>query len=221
MLALYIIGGILLALVLLLQLRVGIEASLGDETRVWVKAAFFKKTVIPAAEKKPSEQKKKKSKPAAKPSQETKKKKFALSGKDVLILLPYGWKALQKGLRATRRRVKIDPVDLSIIAGGDDPADIAQVYGWMNAAMWTAMPVLEQLCCIPDPHIHLGMDYDAEKTAVTGKIGAHFRLWDGLAIAFAFVGPILRWFVKMRKSEKQTPAPKTKEAQNTPKEMSA
>ncbi|MFR7893201.1 MAG: hypothetical protein ACLU38_03110 [Dysosmobacter sp.] len=60
------------------------------------------------------------------------------------------WPPLKKALRRTRRGMRIDPMDVSVILGGQaEPADAAQLYGELHGAVWTGMPVLEQLLVIP------------------------------------------------------------------------
>ena len=38
-----------------------------------------------------------------------------------------------------------------MLPGAMDPAGAAELYGYINAGMWTVMPQLEQLTRIPDP----------------------------------------------------------------------
>lgn len=201
--ALYILGSILLLLVLLLFLRIGVEISWGKETQVWVRAAFVRKQLLPKQNKSPKKKKIKKEKtPAAADDQPKPKKKFKPTFADVRVLFPAARESLQKGLRKTRQRVKIDPLEVSVTFGGSDPAEVAEHYGWANAAMWAVMPEMERLTRMPDPHIHLDMDYDAEKTATWGKAGLSLQIRDALAIAIAFGLPLYRWYRQAAKAQK-------------------
>jgi predicted outer membrane lipoprotein len=89
------------------------------------------------------------------------------------------------------------------IGGADDPAAAAQLYGYLNAGVWTAMPVLEKLLDIPDPYIHLGLDFDEPRIVPEGTLGVTFRVGTLLAAAFGVAIPALRWFLRFRKKAKQ------------------
>ena len=81
----------------------------------------------------------------------------------------------------------MDPLRLSLVLGGEpDPAASAETYGWLSAAVWTFMPRLEELMRIPDPYIHLDVDYSAAETKAEGEVGLSFQIRDLFAIGFAF-----------------------------------
>ena len=82
---------------------------------------------------------------------------------------------------------------LSFVFADEDPVNTAQWYGWANTAMWTVMPRLEEWIHIPDPHIHMEMDFTAAETKVSGTVGASYRIGDLLAIGFAAAGPVLKF----------------------------
>lgn len=203
MIALYILGGILLLLVLLLFLRIGVEIAWGEKTQVWVRMGFVRKQLVPKREKPPKTEKpKQEEKPTAAKNQPEQKKKFKPTFADIRALFPAAKESLQKGLRKTRQRVKIDPLEVSVTFGGSDPAEVAEHYGWANAAMWAVMPEVERLTRMPDPHIHLDMNYDVEKTAARGKAGVSLQIRDALAIAIAFGLPLYRWYRQAAKAQK-------------------
>ena len=110
---------------------------------------------------------------------------------------------MQGGLRKTRQRLRIDPMQVSVILGGEeDPAASAETYGWISAAVWTFMPRLEELMRIPDPYIHLDVDYNARETRAEGEIGLFFQIRDLFAIGFAFGIPALKWLLRWKKEKK-------------------
>ena len=129
--------------------------------------------------------------------------KLGLTPGDIRSALPYLWKSLQGGLRKTRQRLRIDPMQVSVILGGEeDPAASAETYGWISAAVWTFMPRLEELMRIPDPYIHLDVDYNARETRAEGEIGLFFQIRDLFAIGFAFGIPALKWLLRWKKEKK-------------------
>ena len=68
--------------------------------------------------------------------------------------------------------------------------------------MWGVMPQLEDIFRIPDPSLHLRMDYSAKETRAEGTVGLSMRVWDGLFIACALFAPLLKWYRHFRKAHK-------------------
>ena len=210
MVALWILGILLALIALVLLIRVGVYISFGEVLLVRAKAGPVTIQILPKLEKKPQKKKKPKkekkkpekeeNKPPEKPKE---KKKLGLTFEDIRTAVPALFASLKRGLRKTRRRLKIDPMRLSLIFGGDDPAKVAEMYGWAGSAMWTFMPQIERLTRMPDPRIHLDVDYNSRKTAAEGEIGISLQIRDIFAIGFAFAGPVLKWglaFIKRKKA---------------------
>lgn len=197
----YILGGIVLLLLAIWLLRVSVEIAFGQELRVTAKIGPKKLTLLPKPEKRERAPKKKKKKaPAAEKKTEDKgKKKFPFTFEDIRSAAPVVFEALQKALRKIRCRMRVDPLDISITFAGDDPAKVAEMYGWANTAMWTMMPPLEQLIHIPDPHIHLGVDYNSFRITAEGRVGVRFRIGDLIVIALTLAVPVLKWYMNRRK----------------------
>ena len=123
--------------------------------------------------------------------------------------------ALKETAKRTCKRLRIDPLEILVVFGGTDPADIAQTYGYASAAMWGVMPHLEDLFHIPDPSLHLRMDYSSEKTHAEGAVGLSLRIRDGLHIALALLIPMLKWYLRYKKAHKND-APAEKPTESTP-----
>ena len=106
-----------------------------------------------------------------------------------------------------------EPLDLIVTLGGsEDPASAAQVYGELNAAVWSAMPILERLLVIPSPHIRIGIDFMEPKTKLEGEVGVTARIGTLLAVGATIGFPALKWFLQYKKKEKQPPEPKSEPA---------
>ena len=201
MVALWILGILLALIVLVLMIRVGVYISFGEELRVRAKAGPVTIQIVPKPEKKED-----------KPAEEPKKKKgLSLTFEDIRSAVPALFESLKKGLRKTRQRLKIDPMRLSVTFGGDDPSKVAETYGWANTAMWTFVPQLENLTRMPDPRIHLDVDYNSRKTAAEGEVGISLQIRDAFAIGFSFGIPLLKWFLAFKKSKKARDAEEKKE----------
>ena len=205
MTAVYIILGIAAALFLLSLLRVGVHIAFGDELRVTATAGPVRVQLLPKPDK-PEKKKAKKETPSGEKKPEGEKKKertLDLTKEDIRTALPAVWEALKKGLEKTRQRLRIDPMQVSAVLGGAiDPAGAAELYGYVNAGMWTVMPQLEQLTRMPDPRIHTEIDFDAERTKISGQVGLSLQIRDLFTIGWAFSGPMVKWFMAMRKRKK-------------------
>lgn len=202
MIALYILGGILLLNLLIFSIPVGVEIELGESVKVKARVGSFSHSILPKQEKR----KKKSEKQGNKTEQKGKKegKKLGLTAADIRSAVPMIWESLQKGLSKTRTKMTVDPLTLCVMIGGDDPAEVAQWYGWASGTLWTLMPQLQEKIRIPHPQIHLGVDFQAPKTTVQGKIGIRYRIGGLAAIGFAFARPVLKWGLAFLKKKKQT-----------------
>lgn len=129
--ALWIIGGILLLLVLLSLVRVGAVLSFGEELRVRLRLGPAKLTLLPRPPKKdrPKREKKPKKQPTD-GEKKPKKKAPSITALDILDALPALFESLKAGLRKTRRRLRIDPLRIAVVLGGDDPPTSGSSTAW-------------------------------------------------------------------------------------------
>ena len=204
--ALWILGILLALILLLLFLRVGVHITFGEALKVDacvgpVRIAVVPKKKTPPAEEKPKE-----------------KKKTGLTFADIRTAVPALFEAVKGALRKTRQRMRIDPMRLSLTFGSDDPAKTSEMYGWAGTAVWTLMPQMEQLMKIPDPSIHLDVDFQAVSTKAEGEVGISFQIRDFFAIAFAAAKPVLKWFFAFKKAKRLREAEqKTEQTKQTTK----
>lgn len=125
------------------------------------------------------------------------------------------WPPTKRALRRLLRGIRIDPLQIGVTLGGSaDPAETAELYGRVEGAIWAIMPALEQLVRIPHPGIHLGMDFDSDKTEVQGEAGVSVRIGTLLAIGFGVGIPALRWFLKYNKQQKKKKKEQTAEVKS-------
>ena len=213
MTALYIVGGLLAALFGVSRLRVGVRLQFGESLAVAVKIGPKSIAVIPKPERKPKKPKAEKPKQekaaAAKPQKKASRPKMSFW--DTWELLKAVWQSVQRALRATGKRIRIDPLRLTVVFGGDDPCVVAEIYGAACSGMWSVMPRLEQMAQLPDPEIHLGVDFTAERIRAEGDVGIFFRVGDFFAIGASAAGPLIRWFIQLQKQQKQASGEKGKE----------
>ena len=205
MTALKILGILAVLVVLVCLLRVGVLLSLEEELTVALKVGFLRFQVFPPPKK--AEKPKKESKPKP-PKQEKKASSPGFpkpNASDIRDGLKTLWPPLKKALHRTRRGVRIDPLEMSVVLGGAaEPADTAQLYGELTGAVWAGMPRLERLLVIPKPHIHIGMDFDREETQIRGTAGLSARVGTLLRIGLTVAIPALRWmFAYLKRKKKQ------------------
>lgn len=225
-----ILGAIALIIILVLCLRVGVRVEFGDTLRITAQVGFIRMQIVPPPErarKKPPKAQKNAPKSAQKaPKKSRKKLNFHLAGADIRAALSAAWQAMQGALRRAGRRIRIDPVDVNVVIADEDPVNTAQWYGWACTAMWTVLPRLEELHQLPDPHVHLEMDFSATRTRASGTVGIRYRVGDMLAIGFAAAWPLLRFGIPflrrqraLRKAEeKRIAAEKAAETANNAKD---
>lgn len=204
----WILGVLFLLVLLLCRTRAGVLVTLGDAVTVDVKAGLFRFRVFPG-KKKPPGRKKSKGKPDAGGNGEKKRSIPKPSLEDIRDAVRTLAPPLKKALHRTHRGIRIAPLRLSLTVGGRaDPAAAAELYGELNAAVWTGMPVLERLLDIPDPRIHSEVNFEAEGTQVKGTVGISIRVGTVLAVGFGIAVPALRWFLRYtRGHRKKGPAP--------------
>lgn len=205
MVALWILGILLALILLVLFLRVGCASPSATSCALPPQRGLcgYRSCRVPEKAQKQKKHKEKKNPPEKQKAAPREKRKLGLTPGDIRSALPYLWQSLKGALRKTRQRLRIDPMQVSVILGGEeDPAASAETYGWVSAAVWTFMPRLEELMRIPDPYIHLDVDYSAAETKAEGEVGLSFQIRDLFAIGFAFGIPVLKWLLRWKKEKK-------------------
>lgn len=211
MTALKVIGVILLIFLLIGFLRVGGVVLFGDELCVKLRVGHICLTVFPRGKKK-----KKKEKPKAEKPKEEKteaeakpKTKHAFpkpTVEDLLDLVQTALSALGAMVRRACKRVRIDPLDVTVVFGGTDPAAVATSYGAASAVIFAQMPKLEERFYIPNPSLHLRMDFDAAGTTAKGQVGVSLRISDLFAIVFTLLIPLAKWFLRFKRAHRHDKA---------------
>lgn len=202
MTALKIIGVLLLIFLLIGFLRFGVIVSFGESLRVRLRVGVIRLTVCPRGKKSG------KTKPKEEAAAEKKKKAGKrpphprLTADELFELLEIVLEAFGSALRRGCRRVRIDPLELTVVFGGGDPASVARTFGTANALMYALMPRVEETFYIPDPSLHLRMDFGQERSTAAGVIGVSLRLCDVPAVLFTFGIPTAKWFLRFRKAHR-------------------
>ena len=126
MTALWVLLGLVALLLMLAWMPVGAAVTYDSAFRVRVQVGFLRFTVYPAPEKGKKEKKGKKKQSEAK----MEKKPFSSPNRrqirySVDTLVPALWRALVR----FGRRIRVPLLRLHVAFGGEDPADVAVLYG--------------------------------------------------------------------------------------------
>ncbi|MBE6963012.1 MAG: hypothetical protein E7443_00230 [Ruminococcaceae bacterium] len=195
---LWILGILIVLLFLLCLTRVGIQARWhGGSLVLDAKIGLLCFHILP--------RKKESGKPTGKKKKTPKKTIAKPTFTDIRDAFRALAPPLKRALRRTGRGVRIHPLRVSLTLGGqEDPAAAGQRYGQLQAWLWTLMPEAEQLLDIPDPRIHIGLDFDAAETTTEAEAGISIRIGTLLAVAFGMGIPALRWLIRYQNKERKT-----------------
>ena len=203
MVFLWIIGVLLLLILLLGLLRVRAVITVGEEPlRVELRFCTIRRLLYPRRRKRKEAQKPREKEAGAKKRPKKRKSRRQMA-EELLEPMDIAISALYAAARRACHRLRIDPLELTVVFGGRDPAETAWAYSAASAAMWTLMPRLEELFYIPDPSLHLGVNFDQENTAIRCRSELSFRLWDVLAILLTVAAPVGWWHLKRRWKERK------------------
>lgn len=209
-----IVTVVVLLMVLLCLTRVGVRAAFGGgEFRLDARVGPLRIHILPAKAKKPKAGGAKKGKGPKEPKGPKKPKKPKEAGakpsiawEDVRDALRTLLPALGRALRRIGRGIRIDPLRLSLVLGGqEDPAASARLFGELQAAVWGGMPRLEELMDIREPYIHMDVDFLSTDTAAEGEAGVTFRIGTLIALGSGLAVPALGWYLRWRKRRRKRP----------------
>lgn len=198
MIWLWILGILILLAVLIARTRIGAQVRFGDgPLSAVLTIGPFRVPLTGEDEKAPAK------KENALPSKRILSKVTAADVKEAAAAL---WPPLKKALGRIRRGIRVDPMTVSVTIGAaDDPAAGAETYGMAHGLVWTVMPALEKLIEIPDPGIHVGLDFESSVTGVRGEIGVKARIGTLLAVALQVGLPVLGWLSDWKKKHQADP----------------
>lgn len=200
MLWLWILLAAALLIILLCWTRVGVWAAFGEGTfRLDAQLGLLRIHILPLKAKKPKAKRSEEERKPPKKKEKAGKPQLSITLEDVRDALHTMLPPLGRALSRTRRGIRVKPLRFSLILGGqEDPAAAAQLYGELQAAIWTGMPVLERLVDIRDICIHTGVDFTAPAPAAEGETGITFRIGTLLAVGFGLAFPAVKWFFRWR-----------------------
>lgn len=207
MIWLWILGILIVLAVLVARTRVGIRVRFGAApVSAVLTLGPFRIPLTGEEKKEPRQPSKKEKKPKKAPEKEARPRFPKVTAADVREAVRTLWPPLKKALGRTRRSVRIDPMTVSVTIGAaEDPAAGAEVYGWVSGVLFNFLPALEELVRVPDPRIHIGLDFDSAATRAEGEIGVSVRIGTLIAVALGAGVPALEWLSDLKKKQKAAP----------------
>lgn len=103
--------------------------------------------------------------------------------------------SLGKPLKKLLKRTRISHLRLEIICGGDDAAKAALNYGRMNIIVGNALGWIESFFTLkPADDLHIGVDFQSEKTSASAYCEVRLTLIAALAFVFTLLGRAIRYY---------------------------
>ena len=207
---------IIFVIILLIMLTpVGVDFSLFEgETVLDAKIGFWHKRHLPpdpdkpVKEKKPKKEKKKRKKKQTpdeteESADQVKKKKpktkLRFTFHDIVEIAKIALRALGR----FGSSISVDRLEVSINAATSDPYDTAMLYGYINAALGTLMPLARRAMKIRREEINTSMSFEIQKTEITARVVATLQIWEILHIVFCAAFSALVWFIRLRRASKK------------------
>lgn len=200
MIAVYILLGILGILLLLLCLPAGVHLRY-SAAGMALKLVYgpIRLQLLPSkGKKKKKKEKKPKEKPAPKEPEPVKNATEAPKKggnlKDLMEYVPIGLDLLN----AIRRRLLMRKLVLLVNLAGNDPCDLALLYGKANAGVAGALPLLERCFRIRHRDVQVFCDFTADSTEVYAEleiVACPARL---LAVLLRYGWKLLRTYLKQK-----------------------
>lgn len=205
---LWILAGLLALLFIALLIPVKVRFKYEDSSPfLAVRYGPVKLRLFPAKEKQKKPAEKTKKKPKKEKKSKPKKPKAKINREQILYALEKLPPILGRALKRTGRSIHIGPLKLYILAAGTDPADTAQLYGRLEAALAAGVSVMEKALRIKDLDVRLYVDFQEERMDFIADAGV--SLWPcSLAwMALRAGGSLLKWYIGFRKLASPPPGP--------------
>lgn len=206
MTALYIIGGILLFLLLLLIIPISAEAGFTDIFAARVKYGGIKvfDTSKPKKQKKLKTKKPKSQKPKADKPKE-KKESFItriFKEKGKIGGIKFCFAVLKAGLLRVIwliKKITVKKLFLDITVSSDDAAGTAIAYGGVCAAVYPVVAIVKENTKVGISEVNISTDFDKLSPVIKAQIAVKTRLIYALIAAISFV---FAYFKIKKESEK-------------------
>lgn len=219
-----IFGSILLLFAVLLSLSVTFRVQYDDDLTITVGAGKLRYTLVPASDKEKKDVKKgkkavkkgvKKEQKKANPKAEKKVEKGDI--KETVFLVLDILKSVWPPFRDLMKRVRITSLSIDIVAGGEDAAEIAVLYGKLSAYVYGGLATLRNLMRIKVKRVAINcnflQDHTEQKVFFKVKIRVLFVIWAGLRMAW---GLLVNTFRRAKKNAEDRDKPSHRVPEGVP-----
>ena len=122
------------------------------------------------------------------------KKSFSIpSPQQVAYTIETFMPLFRRVLHWTGQHLQVRQFHLQIAFGGDDPADVALLYGKAQAAVSALLPQLERLIHIKKTQVLFSTDYQADRTEYSGILEIRLHLGALLLLAVSTLRSVTVW----------------------------
>lgn len=211
MTALYIIGGILLFIFIILIIPLGFRIKYDGKATLWLQWLFLKIKLVPTKEKKkkkspPKKSEEKKPKPDGDNKKESDIKKlykeFGISG--LLDILKRVAEILKETSSKLKKHIVIKRLDINVTVVGNDAADTATKFGYVCTGVYPAVSFISTQIKLKKQSVNIVPGFNEKKTAINCdavvKIKPLFLI--GIAIGAMFKAIKLMLSIKQKSEEK-------------------
>ncbi|MGM9605990.1 MAG: DUF2953 domain-containing protein [Oscillospiraceae bacterium] len=201
MTALIVLGCILLALLLIGQIRVGAAVDYSEAGLfLKIKAGPVRLQILPAKERK--KKKEKKPKPASKhPAEEGAEAESKRSVKDTLSLALRFVPLLGEAAGQLIRKIRIDCLNLHVIWGSADPASAALGFGAGNAALGILWPIFEHNFHVKKYDLRVDVDFERKTPALTAQAQATLTIGQFVSLGLRLGFKALKIYLGVRREQ--------------------
>lgn len=206
MTALIVIGCVLLALLLIGQLRVGAAAAWSEAgLSVKVKAGPVRIQILPRRKK--EKKKERPPKPRKRHPAEEGAKPAPKSGrKDTLSLALRFVPLLAQAAGRLMRKIRIDRLKLHVIWGAADPAAAAKGFGAGNAVLGMLWPLLEHNFKVKEHDLRVDVDFEQTSPTLEADIQATLTIGQCLGLALRLGVQALKIYLGVRREQTEQKA---------------
>ncbi|MBQ4369461.1 MAG: DUF2953 domain-containing protein [Oscillospiraceae bacterium] len=183
MIALYIVGGLLLLIAIILLLRASVAAGYDEEGFSLVIGVGPVKIAVPGKKEKSRSEKSEAKKKKRKEQHKAEKPKKGGSAVKLKQLLP----DILNSLGKLRRRLEVSYLDLEYTAAADDAAQAAIRYGRAHAVIGAAMPAVENVLNIKKRRFDINVSFTETESKIRFHTKLSIRIYQLLAVAFSFI----------------------------------
>lgn len=106
-------------------------------------------------------------------------------------------------LDAFRRKLRINQLDVKVIMAGDDPCDLAIIYGRAQAAAVNLIAVLENVFVIKKRNVEVECDFTANATILTAKAKLTITFGRLISLAAVYSVRTIKEFLTLKKKREK------------------